>query len=653
MAIRNRFLNYYVVADVYGGKHRVYSFAVNVPVQTAHAKLEEILGKKIPEPLQVCYDVDADLLYVPNADDFADKYYVGMLDAAKRKIEKEVGEINDVKPLVIDPFSTLRVRSVGTFPYASKIIKNRYEHTDFRDIPVVEANLDKMPTTVATLPEKFQNKNVRGGYIGPGYGSSVEFYEGKDKETRIPLWRQETPFILINISEGASPTIADKEWVILQAYRELVADTATSDEERDLISKTTALHTIRRLLYLGWPFETICAAYLKPEMVGSFMMLLDYIEAMLVSARSLADDGYKDPTGQPYYMIIPIDPETFPLDLNSLIDESTGRIDPFTQIPMFRILDYDKETSTIIVESPLFIPPKTIKKILKPTGEVVVLRYNPDVKKIDVKSEAKSFTPYYMGTGGKRDKLGQKYNTVRALIAEDIERSGLEMPEKLTPRVAPDGKSAWSENRSMFNFRRVSDYSYAMDSIRLMCDKANIPFNDISVIVGPVQWLLNMAGVKGAFMDEKLFRANNIPIPFEIPDENISISPPVILIDTQSHKNDYANQTSTVIHEYQHYIDTTLDPDYELPTWQEETTMFGKTVRYLSHKSERNAHKEEIKNLLRMGRSVHDIIREKIQGDITLEKFPSALKFNKLIEEAIEELKQEEEQGEENEEPTE
>ena len=58
------------------------------------------------------------------------------------------------------------------------------------------------------------------------------------------------------------------------------------------------------------------------------------------------------------------------------------------------------------------------------------------------------------------------------------------------------------------------------------------------------------------------------------------------------------------------------------------------------------AHKSEIKYELLLGKSVDEIVRNKVGGAITTENYPVALKFKELINEAIEEIRKEEEQNE-------
>jgi hypothetical protein len=202
--------------------------------ETARTLLEKYLQKNnMPKLnrgalLHVCYDYDSEMIYSPNAGSFSREEYQYLLKAAQVSITKDFGGHSSKPVIEASPFSSLRVRSINSFAYAKDIIAKHYSEKNL-DIPVIEANLKKMPTTVKYLPTVFSSLEYMGGYISSSFSPSISFVDeidndGKKRQNPIAALKQNTPFILINTASGDKQnrelSSADKEWVVLSGYRD-------------------------------------------------------------------------------------------------------------------------------------------------------------------------------------------------------------------------------------------------------------------------------------------------------------------------------------------------------------------------------------------------------------------------------------------------
>jgi hypothetical protein len=499
-----------------------------------------------------------------------------------------------------------------------------------------------MPSTIKTLPEQFRkNDDFLGGYIGPDFADSITFIDeididGRKRQKPIVLLTQPTPFILINIAKTKTrkePMATEKEWVVLSGYRDYLHDKKAVSEENNIagdISQFADLYAIKQRLYMGWPLEEVSSFLLRSA--DNLPKLIKGIDFIMRAVQSLKAEGYKDVAAVPYYITFKID-ETFPIDLSLLMDVRTGKINTEKQYPHFLIIDYDRKNSYILIECPIFISPDICTNILRAKSTPFVSRYNPVVNTIDIKSLGKSYEEL------RRDR-------VQLAKIKGIVYSGLGDSEK---KQGPDfrggdlASGVSAVDPRVYNVRQVSDYLYAYDYIQKMCEQASLPFVDFNVVVGPIENSLG-SGTQGGFMDQRAFVESKIKIPFEIA-KGVWLSPPVILINSID-KTSSAEQTDTLIHEYEHYLFGLQNPDYKIgydSSKRKGPNDYKYWYDYFQDSSERSSHKRQIKFQLALGRSYDEIIRDKVGGSITTENYPLAIKFSEMVQEAVKELEAEDE----------
>jgi len=652
MQIKNRIINYFVLEpQTQGASPTVMRSKVTMPSSEVLQELQNQAKKKKERPprgklLHVCFDVDSNLIYIPNANEFDKQRMDGLLKAAQIRIVKDFGEYSSRPPIEGSPFSSIRVRYISSFSNAKKVIQDHYKGKVFNDLPVIEANLSRMPSTLKTLPAVFsQHEEFWGGYIGTADASSIRFVDevdisGKKRKEKIMLLDQKTPFILINNSNASKVQPTEKEWVVLSSYRDYLSKDAANEEGYILedIDQFSDLFAVKRLLYLGWPFEEACSYFMRA--VSNFGELIKTVQRLMTAVESLTAENYKDPAEFPFYMTFRIDLETFPINLSSIMDMTTGKINPFRQFKYFRVLDYDPKTQYIIIESQVFVPPNICEKVLRAKSAPFISQYNPVSNTIDAKCEAAA----WKDLSGHRNKL-QK-SKIEALSKYNID------PEKAKGvqfRVSPEAAGEWAVNPMIFHTRHISEYLYAFDHIIKMCQTRNIEFKDLDVIIGPIQQLFG-AGTKGGYMNREQFVEKGKPVPFEIT-AGVWVNPPAIFIDSTEMPN-YAEQTSTLVHEYSHNLFNIEHPDHkkgygEFKGAQGTPEYYEEWYNYLTDPDEREAHKWHIKFELMLGRSVPEIVKDKVGDKITTVNLPIAAKFHELVMEAMNELQNSEEANEE------
>ena len=666
MKLKNQILNYFVVPpDRSGQMPRVFLSPVTMRDDVGRKIIEEQLSKSkdsIPAKrmLHVCFDRDSERIYIPNAAEFPKEQMEMLLKAAQIKITKDFGGFMGYHPIEGSPFSSIRVRSVSSFGHTLNAIHDHFEGKDFVDLPVIEANLARMPTTIKNLPEIYRtNEKYVGGYIGPEFAKSIPFYDEKElsgafRKQKIPLINQPTPFILINITPSVEAGASEKEWAVLSGYRDFLYSQNENKEvdpqKSQEFNSFADLYAYKRYMYLGWPFEEVCQAAL--EHVSNFGELINAIDILVEAANSLESEGYPNPAANPYYMTFKIDLSLFPLSLESMMQD--GQFSPFRQLENFRIIEYDTESKFLIIETPAFISPNLCHRLLKSKNRPLIVRYNPIVNTIDVKSTEGTFTEYQI-------ERMQKAK-INALVNHDLKRDvpPEEQNEIEYPKFRDDDRSRGISlaNPNTCHIRKVSNYFYAMDHIKKVCEKNNMEFKDVDVVIGPIERIFGR-GTQGGFMGPKQFEANKLEIPYEL-EKGLFVSPPVITVNSV-HMPSYAAQTTTLIHEYCHNLYSITNPEHEHlynkdPKLKKQDELAWWDL-YFNDEDERIAHIEEIKHELISGRSTDEIIRDKIGeargqvgGAITLNtykvNYPIALKFRELVMEAVRQLEEENELNE-------
>jgi len=630
MEIQNRIVNYFAF-DRPKESPLVCRSPVTVNAETARKLLEKQSGKKYDLPLHVCYDVNSQLIYLPNRYDrsYDDEKLDSLFVAAKFMIIKEFGDYRNCRPIEGSPFSSLRVRSIQSFPNMSMVIQDQFKEQEYDNLPVLEVNLSRMPSLLKSLPEIFRdNEETIGSYIGEEFADEISFSDeidgnGERRANPIHLLTQKTPFILLNVSPVSNPSVSDKEWGVLSGYRDYLSEIKET-KLHSQIARCADLYAIKRYLTQGWPFEEVCL-YLLTETVTNFGELIKSIMLLTEVARSLKEEGYANPSSNSYYYSFKIDRSDFPWDFSNIYDENGKRDeDEFLKQSFdFFICDYDLETSYVLIKSPVFIPLSICEEILNAISPVFIGQYDPNTKLVEHKGTSVTPIPHKQNNGI-RYLIGREFGV-------DWKEIGFDM-ESVKPIADP----------LSFKKRKISDYYYACDFIKNLCRKNEVDFADIEVVVGPVEQLFG-EGTQGGFMDKILFAKNGFKSPYEIT-KGISICAPVIFMNSVSIPS-YAEQAETLVHEYRHYIYSLCnpfhDPEYNKVRPNRDKDFYKYWKLYLSDANEVAAHKAQIEYALLSGQSVDEIIRDKVGGQITTTNYPIALRFAEIVNDAANELKEE------------
>jgi len=651
MAISNIY-NFYVSMPPKGKQMpRVFQSPVTMPAEEAKKALQEELSKRnktdiLPagELLHVCFDSESKRIYIPNASHFTRQKLAYLLQAAQLRITKLFGGYVGRQPIEGSPFSLLRIRNIENFAHASSTIKEKFHVNKIDNVPVIEANFDRMPKTIKQLPAIFQTNGFPGSYVSPEFVNTLYFVEeydlnGNKLQKPILVYQQNTPFILINSSPQARVESSEKERIVMAGYRLYLFDAKaqgvemTEEEAAKVKTTTTALsilYDIKQRLYIGFPFEEICEVFIR-EFAGNkgFGELMQVSRLLLMAAKNLELEGYKNPAIPPYYIACELK-EGSPL--------LAGRN------PFFQVVQGSQDGNKVIIETPLYIPPDLCSKLLVTEPNPVIARYNKAVNAIDIKSGQFGFQQQL-----RNDKM--QIAKLRALTIYDAvqDNPDLEVVKSdINFRTDVHAVGVSLSSPHMHSIRRISDYYYACDHIMKMCEKRGIEFVDLPVLVGPIEYILG-PGIGGGFMPASNWvdqSGKPLPNPLEI-EKGLFISPPAIAINSIMMPS-YAQQTATLIHEYSHNIFEIQNPGY-VARYQDpqvaklrESDPYRFWRIYLGDKNEQVAHIEEIKYRLNAGETVDEIIRDRVGGAVTLKNYPEALAFKQLIvDKAITELKQE------------
>ena len=652
MKITNKIINYYVTQPSVNGLPIVFASPFTINSKVARQLLEKQLSKKkesVPpgDLLHVCFDLDSGRIYVPNAANFTKEKMEYMLTAAKIKIQKDYGNYSSSHPIDGSPYNTIRMRKVSGFGYVFSSIKEHFGDETFEDLPVIEANIQRMPGTLKLLPKIYESRNYLGGYISPSHASVIHFVDeidnsGRKRDKPMFLTSVKPPFILINISASINPSESQKESVVINGYRDFVYDKAITRKNKntkqqiDSATEFSYVYAAKRYLYLGWPFEEVC--HVLFDAVNDFGGFFKASQALLDAANYLEQEGYSNPASIPYYITFKVNPKTFPIDISSLSSDGKTFMQS-RQMPFFHILEYDMESGFILVKTPIFISPEKCMKIFRCINRPLITRYNPVTNKIDVKSTDGTYNEYVT----EKDQLGKIY----ALTEYDVRKMFPENKEK--PKFDPSARAREISKSSTrdFHLRKLSEYYYATDHIKKICAEEGLPFKDIDVLVGPIERVFGM-GVQGGFMDKKCFDKSKIKYPYEIV-KGVWISPPIISINSAT-KPGYDQQTDTLIHEYTHNIYSITHPDYE-SEYNKDPNLQKKDEKkyfflYFTDPNEVKAHINQAVHELISGKTPDALIRDKVGGEITASNYPIALKFKEMIvDEAVKRVEKMEEQN--------
>lgn len=640
-------LHFYVPEPAYTeGKSLVYERPFGIPVDTfksiynrSKAKRGEDLFRG--EVLHAAYDIKGGRLYLP--DQKANAYFFRHPDlksmlAACYEVLQEKHKIKDLKPQPIikgDPLSSIRVRKIGDFLAAKQFIEKHllahHQDQSLLELPVVEANMDMMPTTLHQLDIE---ENAQGLLVKKDQGQSVTFtlkpnpYEGQRKSVVAHV--QETPFILINLSPKAKVSEADKERVVVTYLQDYSSKDRSEMSHEELIDNM--YYSMKYILYLGWSLKDLSYFVLGPGRVNSFQDFWLNGTYLLQAQKALEKTGYQN-TFTPWFYYTFKARDDFPIKLPE--SEPGQAFDTSGQPEVMQILHYDKESQFLVLKSKLYIQPETAKNIFNAHSDVTVGEYDP--------------TDHYIKTNLPTDMMQHTSPVSMKIMTEDMKRSGGKLPEDL-----PAGKFPFKIKTPTdvhFEKKKISDYFQAADFIRETCkkltsDERPIEFQDLDVYVGPwIQVSQGQLGL-GGFISEERMKKAKLEIPYEII-PGLKLYPPAILIDSQAYPS-VADRSNFLVHEFRHNINNIMgieSPDYEIPpkgSWTPDKVK--KWLFYLKSPDERLAHITQIKYFLSSGMGREQILRVFLKEGITEKNLPIARRYNQLIEEAQEEFHQEQSQ---------
>lgn len=561
---------------------------------------------KIKAPLlHVCFDVSSQAIYVLNRNDFSQDQYDNLIAVAKYRVVKDYGSFKYIPIITGSPYSSFRIRDISDFSFANKIITN--------PLPIIEVNLDRMPTVIKSLPPIYQQINdCMGGYVDRDISFVDEIdNEGRLRQEPIFLWNQKPPFVLINTSRSSNPSPVEKERIILNAHRVNMINTGQAVDD---IDSQIDLYTIRSSLCLGWSFEEVSSVLLRG--IKDFGELIAKIQRLLLSVSSLIEDGYKDVSENNYYVTFEFDP-SFPLKLSNIMDYSKLMVKEEFQINGFRIVNIDVKNGFITIKTPVFLSPDICSNILKAKSKVYMYQYNPVIKQIDVKTEICS--------------NHIQHQKVIGLIINDHK-----LDNNVKVRENASSRGEWAINPNVFNIKKVSDYLYCYNLIMEQCLRNKVPFRDLDVIIGPIEKLMGK-GSQGGFMSEDSIKTSKTKFPIKVED-GIELMPPIIMINSVTEPS-CIQQMSTLLHEYRHYVYSRVNrycqSKYGRFDDKKGDNYLKQWYNYLSDPNEIEAHMEEIRFEFMVGKNEDEIIRDKIGGEITLSNYPIAIKFKELVDRVV------------------
>jgi hypothetical protein len=606
MNLKNQIVSYFVDPD---SPPKVYKS----PVTMGESVAREILKKEHGFPLtgkpmlHICYDLDSELIYLPNGSNFTKEQLEPLVLAGKYHIQKTYKNFKNIPPIHGSPFSSLRIRKVSNFGYIKESLEEQFG--EYKDLTVVEANLCRMPSTTKGLPKIYHNnKNFSGGLIS----KTTTFYDeidihGRRRKNPIELFTVSGPFILIDISPQVETSSTEKEWVVLSAYRDFVDKYSENKKGIDF----APFYAAKRYLHLGWPFEEVCAVFIDDciQNFGSLMKASNELYSLYSELKEIGGSKHN------YYYAFKIG-DDFPFNFK------TSKKD----IPFFNVIKYDETSKNILIKSPVYFSPQICKSVLKCKSAPFIAKYNSAINKIDVKVSEKVF----------KERLNK--SNITSVIKKYIEQEvGV---SDLSYRSDKRSSSISLSSSEICHIRKISDYPYARQHIEEMCKERNMQFEDVDVVVGPIERIFGR-GVQGGFMGKKQFEDSKMKTPYEL-EKGLFINYPVISVNSET-MTSYAEQTETLIHEYSHKLYSVSNPYHE-HLYNKDNKLRNKDPKkywelYLGDKDEQLAHKQEIKFELISGKSVDEIVRDKVGGAITKEGYKqtyfTALTFKKLVDEVV------------------
>jgi hypothetical protein len=638
-------MNYYALAPDSSGRVTIFTPTFSWDsIDDARQQINVEKKKKGEKPykgkiLHVVLDMSSGRLYLPGNDVKtqvnSDPEFLAMYQAICLKIEKQIDYIPLASPINGDPLDTIRIRKIKDFYSAADFIKrqvkNKAEFEKDISLTVIEANLAAMPITRKSIFGDSTNVN-QSKFIGEN--RVVEFWV-KDKvdgrERDLVIHQERAPFILINMDPNAKVSDADKERLIVSAYREYAEK---NRPDSPISRESPRLQSFKYLMYIGWSFKELCLYVLSEKNIQDLNSFLFNGSFIYNAAKSLKEDGYPDPTVTQYYYSFKIDKD-FPIAFQP---DSNVEIFNYSSHPdILKIVFFDVSKSFVTLKTPLFMQAATVKKVFNSKSSVIVSQYDTTEKLIKTNTDLQQMESMSQGS-------------VTAIV-KDVSNITQKPVDQIEIR-------ATNNHEKIFERKHVSDYPQATEIIKNLCRKlekkpesiANafpqeIRFDDLEVIVGP--WK-EISGFLGGYIDAR--RMKQIPGEKKVtePIPGFKVYPPAILIDNSSYPS-VGDRINVIIHEYRHHINTQLwieSPEYDAlgkPN-ESETERIKRMVKYLQSPDERMAHKVQFKYMLVLGMSSEQILRKLMNGKPTIKNIPIAKEYLGIIKEAEIELQSEKEE---------
>lgn len=628
---KNKIVNYYVEPSL---KPHVVKSHITIGAKVAANLIEKQLKRKVfGNIFHVCFDVASGMIYTPNAHEFSPEQTELALQAIKMKIIKDYKFFSSTKNINGSPFTSYRKRTISQFEFVKTSVEKHFSK-NIHNITIIEANLARMPSTLKTLPNIFTSPNCVGGYISPSDIKKIDFVDeyngnGKKREKSIFLDSVTTPCIIINTDPDKKIKAYDKEWTVLSGYRDFLYDKSVfKDINSDDLNAFSFIYACKIHMYYGWPFQEICEVLLPSA--KTFPELIKAINNLKFAADQLEAEGYPNPAKDSYYYSFKTDKAYFPFKIESLCSED-GKIDAKKQISNFEILEYTN-SDFVTIESPIYINPTVCKNLLKSFINPLIAQYNPFTKNIEIKSQGtlKNFEKNY----------SVQLKKIKFLVCKKYNLD----PKKVIFVENQQTTAVSKSDNTNYSLRKISEYYYASDYAKKICKKEGLNFQDIDVLVGPIEQIYGR-GTMGGFVNKPSKEdqeKSKTKYPYEIV-KGIFVEPPFISINSDA-MTGYAEQTETLIHEYRHFIFSKTTPNYK----HKYNTDYGEAIKkkdnlqwwdmYLSDIDERYAHKIQLEFQLKSGYTADELISEKVGGVINEDNYPIAMKFKQLIDEVEKEI---------------
>ena len=604
-------VHYYAIETEDKSKPKIFESLIPMPSSIALQKINERLKREKKRPyggqiLRVTYDLVGRQYYLPELDRISrvmdGSRISAMYDATKIQIERDYGDISYPsanQPIPAEPSSTFRVKKISHFPDSWAFIKKAFSTAKVKDLPVIEANLSIMPTTLASIKPTISGR--KGAYISPRSYSSVAFMIKNKDNTETMIYNQSTPFILIDISPQLKTSFPDRESTLLSAIKESLED--EFGEEKVGAMTGSQFYAIEIMMYQGWSVEEICRYMISANNTESAAEALTKGAHILLAAEGIQKSGFKNPAEKPYYYSFNYGAR-FPLKL-----AKTG---------LFEILNLDGNSNWVTIRSRIFLSDDVLRIHFDANGEVV--RGHTDPKS----------TTFYVNRDVTKLKTESPscYWSVINVARSDTKNKDLNF------KVA-------TESENLFQRKVVSMYPQAEEKLMKTCKRLNTTFEDIEIIVGP--WQSTHLELTAGFISREIIEKKGLKIPVEII-KGMYVYPPLIVIDTQDTPN-VPDRTNFIIHEYQHYINlktgaVPVDVSYNSAEIKGNTERFIKD--YLGDKNEQLAYISQAKDHLASGMSRDDVVNFFVPKGLTnLEQVALAAKYYEFVDIAWKELEAE------------